>query len=107
VFGQSFDQFRAMQAKGHPNPFAAVCSFNELYITWLDSKQHMDVLQSHTANDSSRMESIWRQVPNFQIRQSGNCKDRCQIQYYYQILRKSANIIEDFCTTQNFVLYYR
>ncbi len=63
VFGQSYDQLIAMNAKGHPSPFAVICCFQYTYITWLDSKEHLTVLASHERKDINRLQEIVGRMP--------------------------------------------
>ena len=65
VYGQSHDQLRAMKAKGHSTPFAAICSFQETFITWLDNDdRYNDVLDSHASNSTDRLQRITKYLPN-------------------------------------------
>lgn len=68
VYGQSLDQLRAMRKKGHPSPFAAICSFQETYITWLQNDECSDgyekVLNSHEHNDDDRLQGIVNRLTN-------------------------------------------
>jgi hypothetical protein len=64
VYGQSHDQLRAMKAKGHRTPFAAISSFQETLITWLDSDDYSKVLTSHVDNSPDRLLDIVQRLPN-------------------------------------------
>jgi hypothetical protein len=65
VFGQMYDQLCEMQAKGHPNPFAALTCFDETYILWLDNDSSKYVLSSLAEQKygTDRLQRIVRGLP--------------------------------------------
>jgi hypothetical protein len=58
VFGQCYDQLRAMKMKGHPSPFAAITSLDETYIAWLPEDTYERIMDSHANNKSDRLRKI-------------------------------------------------